>query len=224
MSTKVITMDTQILKKNDIAAQENRELFKQHRVLAINLLSSPGSGKTTLLVKTCGVLKDRLRMAVSVGDLQTAADAQRIAETGVPVVQINTGTACHLDAHMVQLSLQSLPLADTDILFIENVGNLVCPATFDVGEHLKVVLLSVAEGEEKPLKYPPIFQHADCVCINKTDLLPYVDFNLNQCRDNLQRICPHAPVFEFSCRTGEGLNAWHNWLLDKRAALSGEAC
>jgi hydrogenase nickel incorporation protein HypB len=224
MSTKVITIDTQILKKNDIAAQENREIFKQHRVLAINLLSSPGSGKTSLLVKTCSVLKEKLRVAVSVGDLQTEADALRIADAGVPVVQINTGTACHLDAHMVQLSLKALPLSATDILFIENVGNLVCPANFDIGEHLKVVLLSVAEGEEKPLKYPPIFQHADCVCINKTDLLPHVDFNVNQCRENLKRICPNAPIFEFSCRTGEGLNAWHDWLLHKRAALSGEAC
>ena len=224
MTTKVITIDTQILKKNEIAADENRELFEQHRVLAINLLSSPGSGKTSLLVRTCSVLKEKLNIAVSVGDLQTAADANRIAGAGVPVVQINTGTACHLDAHMVQLSLKSLPLARTDILFIENVGNLVCPAAFDIGEHLKVVLLSVAEGEEKPLKYPPIFQHADCVCINKTDLLPHVDFNVNQCRDNLQRICPNAPVFEFSCRTGEGLSAWHDWLLDKWSVFSGEAC
>jgi hydrogenase nickel incorporation protein HypB len=224
MTTKVITIDTQILKKNEITANENRELFKQHRVLAINVLSSPGSGKTTLLVRTCSTLKKKLRVAVSVGDLQTEADALRIAGSGVPVVQINTGTACHLDAHMVQLSLKALPLAATDILFIENVGNLVCPANFDIGEHLKVVLLSVAEGEEKPLKYPPIFQHADCVCINKTDLLPYVDFKINQCRENLKRICPNAPVFEFSCRTGEGLSAWHDWLLDKWAALSGGTC
>lgn len=224
MTTKVITIDTRILKKNEITANENRELFKQHRVLAINVLSSPGSGKTSLLVRTCSTLKEKLRVAVSVGDLQTEADALRIAGSGVPVVQINTGTACHLDAHMVQLSLKALPLAATDILFIENVGNLVCPANFDIGEHLKVVLLSVAEGEEKPLKYPPIFQHADCVCINKIDLLPYVDFKVNQCRENLKRICPNAPVFEFSCRTGEGLSAWHDWLLDKWAVLSGEAC
>jgi hydrogenase nickel incorporation protein HypB len=222
MAPKVISIDTKILKKNEITANENRELFKQHRVLAVNLLSSPGSGKTSLLVRTCSELKKRLSIAVSVGDLQTAADAQRIAGAGVPVVQINTGTACHLDAHMVQLSLKSLPLAQTNILFIENVGNLVCPATFDVGEHLKVVLLSVAEGEEKPLKYPPMFQHADCVCINKTDLLPHVDFNVNQCRDNLKHICPNSPVFEFSCRTGEGLGAWHDWLLYKWSALAGE--
>jgi len=224
MTTKVITIDTQILEKNEIAASENRELFKKHKVLAINLLSSPGSGKTALLVNTCSVLKEKINVSVTVGDLQTEADALRIARAGVPVVQINTGTACHLDAHMVQQSLKSLPLAQTDILFIENVGNLVCPATFDVGEHLKVVLLSVAEGEEKPLKYPPIFQHADCVCINKTDLLPHVDFNLSQCRDNLQRICPQAPVFEFSCKTGDGLSTWYNWLLNKWAAAYGEAC
>lgn len=222
MTTKVITIDAHILKKNELTANENRELFKQHRVLAVNLLSSPGSGKTSLLVRTCSELKKKLNIAVSVGDLQTAADAQRIAGAGVPVVQINTGTACHLDAHMVQLSLKSLPLSRTNILFIENVGNLVCPATFDVGEHLKVVLLSVAEGEEKPLKYPPMFQHSDCVCINKTDLLPHVDFNLSQCRDNLKHICPNSPVFEFSCRTGEGLGAWHDWLLGKWSALAGE--
>jgi hydrogenase nickel incorporation protein HypB len=127
-------------------------------------------------------------------------------------VQINTGTACHLDANMVQKSFGSLPLAETDILFIENVGNLVCPATFDLGEHLKVVLLSVAEGEEKPLKYPPIFQGADCICINKVDLLPYVDFDMQLCRNNLNRICPQAEVFEFSCKTGEGLSQWYSWL------------
>jgi len=224
MAAKVITIESNILKKNDSIAGENRELFRKYRILAVNLLSSPGSGKTSLLVRTCGVLKKKLRVSVSVGDLQTAADAERIAGAGVPVVQINTGTACHLDANMVQQSLKSLPLEQTDILFIENVGNLVCPATFDVGEQLKVVLLSVAEGEEKPLKYPPIFQNADCVCINKTDLLPHVDFNLNQCRDNLKRICPHAPVFEFSCRTGEGLGAWHDWLLGKWSALAGVEC
>ena len=215
MTTKVITINTNILKKIEITAAENRALLKKHKVLAVNLLSSPGSGKTSLLVQTCKSFGNKLNLSVSVGDLQTDADARRIAESGVPVVQINTGTACHLDANMVQKSFGSLPLEGTDILFIENVGNLVCPATFDLGEHLKVVLLSVAEGEEKPLKYPPIFQGADCVCINKLDLLPYVDFDMKQCRDNLKRICPQAKVFEFSCKTGEGLSQWHGWLHDQ---------
>ena len=224
MSTKVITIDTNILKKNEISAAENRELFKKYKVLAINLLSSPGSGKTSLLVQTCKTFSKKLNLSVSVGDLQTEVDARRIAETGVPVVQINTGTACHLDANMVQQSFSSLPLEGTDILFIENVGNLVCPATFDLGEHLKVVLLSVAEGEEKPLKYPPIFQGADCVCINKLDLLPYVDFDMQQCRDNLKRICPQAKVFEFSCKTGKGLSQWQSWLQDQWSAAFKASC
>ena len=224
MSTKVITIEKNILIKNEVAAQENRDLFKSNKVLAVNVLRSPGSGKTTLLVQTSKSFKDRLHVSVTVGDLQTAVDAERIAAAGVPVVQINTGTACHLDAHMVQKSLSSLPLESTDILFIENVGNLVCPAAFDLGEHLKVVLLSVAEGEEKPLKYPPIFQNADCVCINKIDLLPYVDFNIKQCRENLKRICPHAAIFEFSCKTGEGLNRWFDWLESRWAATFGESC
>ena len=224
MSVKVITIDTNILQKNEISAAENRELFKKHKVLAVNLLSSPGSGKTSLLVQTCKSFSNKLNLSVSVGDLQTEVDARRIAETGVPVVQINTGTACHLDANMVQQSFSSLPLDGTDILFIENVGNLVCPATFDLGEHLRVVLLSVAEGEEKPLKYPPIFQGAHCVCINKVDLLPYVDFDMQQCRDNLKRICPQAVVFEFSCKTGEGLSQWHGWLQRQWSAAFKESC
>jgi hydrogenase nickel incorporation protein HypB len=224
MSTKVITIDTNILKKNEITAAENRELFNKYKILAVNLLSSPGSGKTSLLVQTCKSYRDKLNLSVSVGDLQTEVDAQRIGETGVPVVQINTGTACHLDANMVQKSLNSLPLECTDILFIENVGNLVCPATFDIGEHLKIVLLSVAEGEEKPLKYPPIFQGAHCVCINKVDLLPYVDFDMQQCRDNLKRICPQAVVFEFSCKTGAGLSQWHGWLQRQWSVVYGDSC
>ena len=224
MSVKVITIDTNILQKNELSASENRELFKKYKVLAVNLLSSPGSGKTSLLVQTCKSFSNKLNLSVSVGDLQTEVDARRIAETGVPVVQINTGTACHLDANMVQQSFSSLPLDGTDILFIENVGNLVCPATFDLGEHLRVVLLSVAEGEEKPLKYPPIFQGAHCVCINKVDLLPYVDFDMQQCRDNLKRICPQAVVFEFSCKTGEGLSQWHGWLQRQWSAAFKESC
>jgi len=212
MSQKVINLNTNILKKNEIIAAENRSLFGKNRVLAVNLLSSPGSGKTSLLIQTCKRFGTKLKFSISVGDLQTELDAQRIAETGVPVVQINTGTACHLDATMVQQSLKALPLSATDILFIENVGNLVCPATFDLGEHRKVVMLSVAEGEEKPLKYPPIFQGADCVCINKVDLLPYVEFDMKQCRDNLLRICPQAEIIECSCKTGEGLQQWHDWL------------
>jgi hydrogenase nickel incorporation protein HypB len=215
MSAKVVTIEKNILKRNEFSAQENRELFRKNKVLAVNLLSSPGSGKTTLLVQTAKSLKSRLNLAVTVGDLQTEADALRIAEADVPVVQINTGTACHLDADMVKKSLCHIPVESTNILFIENVGNLVCPASFDLGENLKVVILGTTEGEEKPLKYPPIFQSAHCVCINKIDLLPYLDFNIAQCRENLKRICPNAEVFEFSSKTGEGLSRWFDWLIDR---------
>ncbi len=222
MSTRIVRIEEKILKKNEVSAFENRELFKKNKVLAVNLLSSPGAGKTTLLVRTAELLKNRINLAVSVGDLQTEADAERIAGAGVPVVQINTGTACHLDANMVQKSLSHIPLESTDILFIENVGNLVCPASFGLGEHLRVVILSATEGEEKPLKYPPIFQTAHCVCINKTDLLPYIDFDINKCRENLARICPNAEVIEFSCRTGEGLERWFDWLIDRWKIVYGE--
>ena len=224
MTTKIVTVEKNILKKNEVSASENRELFIKNRVFAVNLLSSPGSGKTTTLVQTAKLLNSRLNVAVSVGDLQTDADAERIKQAGVPVVQINTGTACHLDANMVQKSFAHIPLESTDILFIENVGNLVCPASFDLGEHLKVVILSTAEGEEKPLKYPPVFQRAQCVCINKTDLLPYTDFDLPKCRENLNRICPNAEVFEFSCKTGNGLDRWVDWLVTRQQELYGETC
>ncbi len=216
MSRKLITIEKKILKKNEIAAEENRQLFAGHNVFTINLLSSPGAGKTSLLVKAAASLHSRLNVAVTVGDLQTEEDSKRIEEAAVPVVQINTGTACHLDANMVQKSLSALPIESTDVLFVENVGNLVCPASFDLGEHLKVVLLSTTEGEEKPLKYPPIFHAADCVCINKIDLLPYIDFNLEKCRENLNRICPRAEIFEFSCKTGEGIDRWLDWIVDRR--------
>jgi len=212
MSTKVITIDTQILKKNDIAAQENRDIFKQHRILAINLLSSPGSGKTSLLVKTCSALKEKLRVAVSVGDLQTEADALRIAGAGVPVVQINTGTACHLDAHMVQLSLKVLPLAATDILFIENVGNLVCPAEFKVGEDMKMMVLSIAEGHDKPLKYPLMFRESSALVLNKMDLLPYMNTDMNKVRNDSLALNPKLKIFEVSCTSGAGIDAWATWL------------
>lgn len=224
MATKVVKIEKSLLKKNDVAASENRSLFRDNGVVAINLLSSPGAGKTELLVKTSRHFNDNtdLRVAVSVGDLQTEADAERIASAGVPVVQINTATACHLDASMVQKSFEHIDLDSTDILFIENVGNLVCPASFDLGEHFKVVVLSTTEGEEKPLKYPPIFQSADCVCINKTDLLPYIDFDMEVCRGNLRKVCPRAKVFEFSCRSGEGLNQWFSWIADAMRSLHGD--
>jgi hydrogenase nickel incorporation protein HypB len=215
MSSKLIRIEKNILEKNEIAAQQNRELFRKHNILAVNLLSSPGAGKTTLLVQTTTLLKEKLNVAVTVGDLQTEMDSQRIEEVGIPVVQINTGTACHLDAQMVQRAITRIPLESTDIIFIENVGNLVCPAAFDLGERLKIVILSTTEGEEKPLKYPPIFHTADCVCINKIDLLPYIDFNLTQCRENLKRICPNAEIFEFSCKTREGLDHWFKWLTSR---------
>ncbi len=222
MAVKVVKIEKNMLAKNETAALENRQVFLEKKVLAVNMLSSPGAGKTELLVRSARYLKAELSVAVSVGDLQTEADADRISAAGIPVVQINTATACHLDAAMVQKSFTHFDLDDIDLLFIENVGNLVCPASFDLGEHLKVVILSTAEGEEKPLKYPPIFRSADCVCINKTDLLPYVDFDIKVCRENLKRICPDAVVFEFSCRTGQGLDQWFKWLINSRRSVFGE--
>ncbi|MEL7644133.1 MAG: hydrogenase nickel incorporation protein HypB [bacterium] len=214
---KVVRLEEEILAANDVVAAENRELLRQKSVYTINLISSPGSGKTTLLVETLKALQGKLRCAVIEGDQQTSNDADRIAQTGVPVVQINTIGNCHLDAPLVQKALAQLPLDEIDLLFIENVGNLVCPAGYDLGEQEKVVVMSVTEGEDKPIKYPLAFHLATVMVLTKVDLLPYLKFDKDLCIEMAHRIHPGLPVIETSCYTKEGLADWVDWLLKKCA-------
>ncbi len=214
---KVVRLEEEILAANDVVAAENRELLRQKGVYTINLISSPGSGKTTLLVETLKALQGKLRCAVIEGDQQTSYDADRIAQTGVPVVQINTIGNCHLDAPLVQKALAQLPLDEIDLLFIENVGNLVCPAGYDLGEQEKVVVMSVTEGEDKPIKYPLAFHLATVMVLTKVDLLPYLKFDKDLCIEMAHRIHPGLPVIETSSYTKEGLADWVDWLLKKCA-------
>ncbi len=212
---RLIEIETDVLAKNDGYAAVNRRLLKALGVLALNLVSSPGSGKTTLLVKTIEAMtarEDARSVTVIEGDQQTTNDADRIRETGAPAVQVNTGKGCHLDAHMVQHALERLPLAPGGVLFIENVGNLVCPAAFDLGEAAKVAILSVTEGEDKPLKYPDMFAAARLAIVNKTDLAPHCDTDLDLIETNLRRVNPAIEVIRLSARTGEGMEAWLAWL------------
>jgi len=201
-----------ILEINDRIAGQNRELFSANRVLVLNLMSSPGAGKTTLLERTVERLKDKYRIGVIEGDITSSYDAERIAQKGVQAVQINTDGACHLDSNMVREALGEFDLGALDLLVVENVGNLVCPAEFNVGEDMKIMILSVPEGDDKPLKYPLMFQESRVLIVNKIDLLPYVDFNLKRMREVTTGLNPTQVVFEVSCRTGEGLEAWLNWL------------
>jgi len=208
-----------LLAANDRIAAHVREHFDAHGVLAINLMSSPGAGKTSLLEATIAALPPGLRVAVIEGDLETENDAERIRRRGAPAIQITTGVACHLDAAMVHDALHELPLDGVDILFIENVGNLVCPADFDVGQHLDVVLLSVPEGDDKPEKYPVIFRNADLVLITKIDLLPHIDeFDVERARRALSRLRGGGSVVEISAKSSQGLGAWISWLTDARDA------
>ncbi|EAV40217.1 hydrogenase expression/formation protein hypB [Stappia aggregata IAM 12614] len=209
---RLIQIETDILGKNNSYADSNRALLAAKGVLALNLVSSPGAGKTTLLVETLKRMEGSIPAAVIEGDQQTSNDADRIRETGAPAIQINTGKGCHLDAHMVGHALERLPLEEGCVLFIENVGNLVCPAAFDLGEAAKVVILSVTEGEDKPLKYPDIFASADLMILNKTDLLPHVDFCVGAAIKNVRRVNRKIQVLQVSARTGEGLDGWLAWL------------
>lgn len=209
----IITIERIVLEKNDELAQRNREQFLQHQTFVINLVSSPGSGKTSLLEETVKQLRTQASMAVIEGDVQTDLDAQRIARLNIPVVQIVTNGGCHLEAKLVHDAMQSMDLSNTDLLVIENVGNLVCPANYDLGESLKVVLLSVTEGDDKPLKYPAMFRKASVLIVNKIDLLLYVDSDITTLKKNALSINPSLKIFETSCRTGEGIPSWCDWLL-----------
>ena len=205
-----------ILAANDRIAQENRELFDQKRVFVINLMSSPGAGKTSLLEAMGRQLGSQLRIGVIEGDIQSTLDAERVAEAGIRAVQIETAGACHLDANMIRSSLNDIDLAELDLLVVENVGNLVCPAEFNLGEHRKIMMLSITEGDDKPLKYPLMFQESQALLISKVDLLPYVRCDLEKIKETARLLNPAIRVFEISTYTGQGLNEWHNWLLEQK--------
>ncbi len=222
---RMVRIEQDILGKNNEYAQANRERFQRQGVLALNLVSSPGSGKTSLLTATIERLQGRMPVSVIEGDQQTSNDADRIRATGAPAVQVNTGKGCHLDAHMIGHAVERLGLQGSGLLLIENVGNLVCPSAFDLGEAHKVVILSVTEGEDKPLKYPDMFHASTLMVLNKIDLLPYVDFDVKRCIEYARRINPRLEVLQVSARTGEGMDAWVDWLegrLGGSAAGGGE--
>ncbi len=216
---RMVKVERDILSKNNAYAAANRGYFREHGIFALNLVSSPGSGKTTLLVRTVSELRERYPVSVIEGDQQTSRDADRIRATGVPALQINTGKGCHLDAHMVGHALEQLKPEDNSLLLIENVGNLVCPASFDLGEAHKVAILSVTEGEDKPLKYPDMFAAADLMLLNKSDLLPHLDFNVDLAIEYARRVNPGMRAIVLSARTGEGMDEWYAWL-DTQMALA----
>lgn len=207
-----VKMVKKILEANDRIAAGNRALLANHKVEAVNLMSAPGAGKTTLLEKTIRALNGRVRIGVIEGDIQGTHDAEVISKLDVPVVQINTGGACHLDANMISDILQEMPLDELDLLVIENVGNLVCPAEFDVGESAKIMLLSITEGDDKPLKYPLMFQKSEVLILNKIDLAPYLDVDMEKIRSDAQKLNPDLKIFDLSARNGQGMEAWCRWL------------
>jgi len=212
---KEIDVAEDVLGKNNLLAERNRGFFEAKHITALNLVSSPGSGKTSLLEKTITALNGEIQCSVIEGDQQTMNDANRIEATGAPAVQVNTGTGCHLDADMIHRAVKTLEPADSSLLFIENVGNLVCPALFDLGEAAKVVVISVTEGDDKPVKYPTMFDAASVCVINKIDLLPYVDFDVEKCKAHALQVNHHLTFFELSARSGEGMGTWLEWLRQK---------
>lgn len=212
----VIALERDILHKNNLLAERNRGYFEAKGILSLNLVSSPGSGKTTLLERTLTDLRDQIKVAVIEGDQQTSNDADRIHATGAPVVQINTGKGCHLDAEMIYKALRELNPGPESTLFIENVGNLVCPSMFDLGEEARVVIISVTEGDDKPIKYPDMFHSADLCIINKIDLLPYVQFDTEKARAYAMKVNHHLQCIELSATTGQGMDQWYNWLSNLR--------
>ena len=207
-----------ILEANERLAEDNRRIFRQAGLLVINLMSGPGAGKTSLLERTIEALQDEIRIGVIEGDIQSSYDAERISQKGVQVVQLNTGGACHLDGNMIKSSLDALNLDTLDLLVVENVGNLVCPAEFNVGEDMKAMILSVQEGDDKPLKYPLMFQESRALLINKIDLLPYVNCDVGKIRERALQLNANLEIFEISCRTGEGLDGWADWLRQQVSA------
>jgi len=211
-ATTTVTLEQAVMQKNDALASRNRAWFAGREILALNLVSSPGSGKTTILERTIIDLKGQPPICVIEGDQQTANDAQRIKDSGAPSVQINTGTGCHLEADMVMVGLKALKPESGSIVMIENVGNLVCPALFDLGENAKVAILSVTEGEDKPIKYPHMFQASDLMLLNKTDLLPHLDFDVEECLAYAREVNPNIKIIQLSAKTGEGMDEWYEWL------------
>jgi len=197
---------------NDTIATRNKQVLDKHKVFALNCMSSPGAGKTSLILQTIDRLRNELKLAVIEGDVASKIDADKIDKQGIPVVQINTGAACSLEAQMITPSLDKLPLENIDVLFIENVGNLICPAEFALGEHKKVVISSMPEGDDKPAKYPLMFTEADVVVINKIDLLPHIEFDVASFRKTVEGLNPDVKIFEVSCKTGDGIDAWCSWL------------
>ncbi len=220
-SKRMVQIEQDILAKNNAYAAQNRRRLAERGIFALNLVSSPGSGKTTLLVKSIELLKGSQRIAVIEGDQQTSQDAERIRATGAPAIQINTGKGCHLDAHMVGHAMEKLDLPDDSLLMIENVGNLVCPAAFDLGEAHKVVIFSVTEGEDKPIKYPDMFRAATLMLMNKCDLLPHLSFSVARAVDYARRVNPAIEVIEVSATTGQGIAAWLDWI--ERGASAARA-
>ncbi|TNC83819.1 MAG: hydrogenase accessory protein HypB [Alcanivorax sp.] len=218
----MVQIEKDILGKNDQYARSNRARFAEQGIFTLNLVSSPGSGKTTLLTRTLTDLKDKFPLAVIEGDQETSQDAERIRATGVNAIQVNTGKGCHLDGHMVGHALETLQPQPGSVLFIENVGNLVCPAAFDLGEAHKVAILSITEGEDKPIKYPDMFAAADVMLLNKIDLLPHLDFDVERCIEFARRINPAIQIIKVSAKTGEGMEQWYQWLtLNRQSRLIG---
>lgn len=215
---RVVQIEQDILSINNRYAEANRRLLANRGVFAVNLVSSPGSGKTTLLCRTISDLKGRFPVSVIEGDQETEFDAERIRQTGATAIQLNTGKGCHLDAHMVGHALEELNPAESGVLFVENVGNLICPSAFDLGEAHKIVVLSVTEGEDKPLKYPDMFFQADLMILNKIDLLPYLNFDVDKCIEFAQRVNPDIQVIKVSATSGEGMGAWCDWISRRRDA------
>jgi hydrogenase nickel incorporation protein HypB len=215
MKGKEIAVEQDILSKNNLLAERNRGYFEAKNILALNLVSSPGSGKTSLLEKTIKDLGKEIKFFVIEGDQQTMNDANRIDAAGAPVVQINTGNGCHLDSDMINKSVKELNIEDNSVLMIENVGNLVCPSLFDLGEAARVVIISTTEGDDKPVKYPTMFQSSDICIINKTDLLPYVDFDVDKAKEYAMQVNHHLQFFELSVKTGEGMDQWYEWLKEQ---------
>lgn len=226
MSVKTIIVKEDILGANDEKAGKNRQLVDGHRVLMINVTSSPGAGKTSLIMQTITRFKERFRMAVIEGDIASSIDADKVSRQGIPAIQINTAGACHLDANMIGKALDNLDLDLLDVVFIENVGNLICPAEFALGAHKQVMLLSVPEGDDKPYKYPLMFTQADVVLVNKTDVLPYFDFDMNAFRKAASGLNPRAAILPVSAKTGQGLGQWFSWLEEALAGKdkSDEGC